>query len=292
IRLPASICGVSGIKGTQTRVSRYGAMPLSFSADNVGPLARTARDLARLMGIIAGHDPLDPTSAREPVPDYEARLTGDIKGMRIGVAASFFTDGAHAEVLAAFEAAIGQLEKAGAVIKRIPMPHMDAIATYSAIVSRCEGGAIHRTWMRERPGDYSIHLAARLYGGLAIPAAYYIEALARRGPILKAFAGEVFGAVDAFLAPTVRIKVPTLAETDIDADPKAIDSYNAISINTRVINYLGLPSVSVPCGLDTNRLPIGLMISGRPFGEGRILAVADTFQRLTDWHKLTPPHTA
>ena len=112
IRLPATMCGITGIKGTQTRVSRYGAMPLSFSADNVGPLARTARDCARLLRGSAGHDPNDPTSSSEPVPDYEAALDGDIRGLVIGIPTNFFLDGADPEVRKAFDAALNVWRRA------------------------------------------------------------------------------------------------------------------------------------------------------------------------------------
>ena len=293
IRLPAAICGVSGIKGTQTRVSRYGAMPLSFSADNVGPLARTARDCARLMGVIAGHDPNDPTSAREPVPDYESALDGSVRGLRIGLPTNFFFDDADADVVAAIQKAVAALREAGATVAEVTLPHMDAISTYGSMLSRAEGGTIHAQWMRERAGDYAVHLSARLYGGLAIPASYYLEALSRRGPILKAFADAVFSRCDVFVAPALRKVVPTLAETDIDrAGAAAIDKFNAVSVNTRPLNYLGLPSMSVPCGFDRNGLPIGLMIQGRPFAEARVMKVADAYQRLTDWHVRKPPLAA
>jgi aspartyl-tRNA(Asn)/glutamyl-tRNA(Gln) amidotransferase subunit A len=289
IRLPASMCGVTGLKGTQTRVSRYGAMPLSFSADNVGPLSRTARDCARLLRIIAGHDPADPTSSTEPVGDYEAALDGDLRGLRIGVPTNFFFDRADPEVGAAFEAAINVLESRGARTLRLQIPHMDAINTYASIVSRVESAAIHAQWMRDRPQDYSIHLSGRLYAGYAIPAVHYVEALSRRGPILRVLGSEVFGKVDVFATPTVRIKVPTLAGTDIDAGaPGAIEAFGIISANTRAINYMGLPSVSVPCGFDSKGLPIGFQIQGRPFAEARVLKVADAFQQDTDWHKRVP----
>ena len=289
IRLPAAMCGVTGIKGTQTRVSRYGAMPLSFSADNVGPLARTARDCARVLRIIAGHDTADPTSATEPVPDYEAALDGNLRGLRIGIPTNFFLDGADPEVLAAFEAAIGVLEGRGATTLRIALPHMDATNAYAAIVSRVEAAAIHAQWMRERPQDYSVHLGGRLYAGYAIPAVHYVEALSRRGPILRALARQVFGKVDVLATPTIRREVPTLAATDIDAGaPGAVEAMSAISANTRPINYLGLPSVSVPCGFDSNGLPIGFQIQGRPFAEARILNVAHAYQQDTAWHESAP----
>jgi len=289
IRLPASMCGVTGIKGTQTRVSRYGAMPLSFSADNVGPLARTARDCARLLRTIGGHDPADPTSSTEPVGDYEAALDGDLRELRIGVPTNFFFDGADPEVQAAFEAAMKVLESRGARILRLAIPHMDAVNTYASIVSRVESATIHAQWMRERPQDYSIQLSGRLYAGYAIPAVHYVEALSRRGPILRALGSEVFGKVDVFATPTIRMKVPTLAATDIDAGaPGAIEAFGVISANTRAINYMGLPSVSIPCGFDSDGLPIGFQIQGRPFAEARVLKVADAFQQDTDWHKRVP----
>ena len=293
IRLPASACGVSGIKPTQSRVSRYGAMPLSFSHDNVGPLARTARDCALMLGVIAGHDPLDPTSADLPVPDYEAALTGDLRGVRIGLAETYFLDGADAPVVAAVEAALAVLAARGAVVTRIRLPLMDAVAAYGGIVSRVEGATIHAQWLRERPGDYAAHLSGRMYPGLAIPAAYYIESLSRRGPILRAFAAEVFGAVDLIATPTIRTVLPTLAETDIDHGPPGTEKrFLAVSDNTRPFNYLGLPAISVPCGFDPNGLPIGLQLAGRPFAEARVLAAADAYQRDTDWHARVPPVVA
>ena len=289
IRLPAAACGVTGIKPTQSRVSRYGAMPLSFSHDNVGPLCRTARDCARIMSIIAGHDPMDPTSSGEPVPDYEAALTGDLRGLRIGVPETYFLEGADAPVLAAMDAALKVLESRGAVVTRMTLPLMDAVAAYGGIVSRVEAATIHAQWMRDDPQAYGKHISGRMYPGYAIPAPYYVESLSRRGPILKAFAAEVFGKVDILVTPTIPTCLPTLAETDIDHGPPGTEhTFMAVSVNTRPFNYLGLPAVSVNCGFDPNGCPIGLQIAGRPFAEGRVLCVADAYQRDTDWHTRRP----
>ena len=290
IRLPASACGVTGLKPTQTRVPRYGVMPLSFSADNVGPLAHTARDCARVLSIIAGHDPRDPTSAEEPVPDYEAALNGDIRGLRMGVPTNAFVDGADAPVVAAVEEAAKVLAARGARIVRLKLPLMAEISAYVGVVSRCEAAAIHARWMRDRAQDYAVHLSARLYAGYAIPAAYYVEALAQRGPVLKQFAAEVFSQCDVLATPTIATCLPTLAETDIDHGPPGTEhKFMAVSVNTRPFNYLGLPTTSQPCGFDPNGLPIGLQIAGRPFAEARVLKVADAYQRDTDWHTRRPP---
>jgi aspartyl-tRNA(Asn)/glutamyl-tRNA(Gln) amidotransferase subunit A len=290
IRLPAAACGVTGIKPTQTRVSRYGVMPLSFSCDNVGPLCRTAQDCARIMTLIAGRDPRDPTSSHLPVPDYEAALDGDLRGVRVGVPTTYFANDADAVVVQATEHALEVLAARGAVVRRIALPLMDAISAYVGIVSRVEAATIHAQWMRTRAGEYGAHISSRMYPGYAIPAVYYIEALARRGPILKAFAAEVFAQVDVLVTPTIRTCLPTLAATDIDHGPPGTEhTFLAVSANTRPFNYLGLPAVSAPCGFDPNGCPIGLQIAGRPFAEARVLKVADAYQRDTEWHNRRPP---
>ncbi len=290
IRLPASACGVTGLKPTQTRVSRAGVMPLSFSCDNVGPLTRTARDCARIMTVIAGHDARDPTSAREPVPDYEASLDGDLRGQRIGVPTNAFFDHADPAVVAAIDAAVAVLAARGATIVRLALPLMDAIAAYVSVISRVEAATIHAEWMRRDPQAYGAHISGRMFPGYAIPAPYYVEALSRRGPILKAFCDAVFSQVDALVTPTIPTALPTLAETDIDHGPPGTERrFMAVSANTRPFNYLGLPAISAPCGFDANLCPIGLQIAGRPFAEARVMRITDAYQRDTDWHARRPP---
>ena len=289
IRLPAAACGTVGLKPTQTRISRAGVMPLSFSCDNVGPLTRTVRDCARIMTVISGHDPADPTSARNPVPDYEAALTGDLRGTRIGLVTNPGLMGTDAPVVAAIHAAAEVLRARGATIVPIELPLMDAVSAYVGIVSRCEGATIHARWMRDQPQDYAVHLSARLYAGYAIPAVYYVEALSARGPILKAFCQDVFDKVDLIALPTIPTILPTLAETDIDHGPPGTEQrFMAVSINTRPFNYLGLPAISLNAGLDPNHCPIGLQLVGRPFAEARVMQAADAYQRDTAWHTLTP----
>ena len=290
IRMPASMCGVTGLKPTQTRISRAGAMAMSFSADCIGPLTRTARDCARLLGAIAGADVRDPTAANEPVPDYEAGLDGDLRGQRIGVPENYFLDGVDDEIVAAFETSLEVLAGRGATIVRLKVPFLDAINAYASVLSRVEAGAAHAAWMRAHSADYGLHVSARLYPTYAIPAAYYLEALSRRGALLRSFVGEVFAAADLLLSPTVRNGVATLAETDVDVGPPGSDrKFFGMSANTKPFSYLGLPSASVCCGYDGGGMPIGLQIAGRPFGEARILRAADAFQRDTDWHRRVPP---
>ena len=290
IRLPASACGVTGLKPTQTRVSRYGAMPLSFTLDNVGPLTRTARDCARMMSMIAGRDPKDPTSSHLPVPDYEGALDGDIRGTRIGVPTNYFFDGADPRVRAAIDQAMEVLTARGAAVRPITLPLMDAVSGYGGIISRVEAATIHAEWMRHRPQDYAAHLSGRMYPGYAIPGPYYLESLSRRGPVLRDFAAQVFAEVDVLATPTIGTALPTLAETDIDNGPAGTEvKFLAVSANTRPFNYLGLPAISIPCGFDGNGLPVGLQLAGRPFAETRLMRLADAYQRDTDWHARKPP---
>ena len=243
-----------------------------------------------MMSVIAGHDPADPTSARNPVPDYEAALTGDLRNTRIGLVTNPGLMGTDAPIVAAIAEAARVLQaRGGATIVPIALPLMDAVSAYGGIVSRCEGGAIHARWMRDRPQDYATHLSARLYPGYAIPATYYVEALSARGPILRAFAAEVFANLDALILPTIPTNLPTLEATSIDDGPPGTETaFLNLSINTRPFNYLGLPAISIPCGLDPNGLPIGLQIAARPFAEARTLSIADAYQRETTWHTKSP----
>ena len=172
---------------------------------------------------------------------------------------------------------------------RLELPLMAAIAAYGGVMSRAEAATIHGRWMRARAPDYSVHLSARLFAGYAMPAAYYVEALAQRGPVLKAFVGDVFSKVDVIVSPTILTCLPTLAETDIDHGPPGTEArFMAVSAGTRAFNYLGLPAVSASCGFDPNGCPIGLHIAGRPFAEGRVLRVAEAYQRDTLWHAMEP----
>jgi aspartyl-tRNA(Asn)/glutamyl-tRNA(Gln) amidotransferase subunit A len=143
--------------------------------------------------------------------------------------------------------------------------------------------------MRARPQDFAIHISARLYGGYAIPGTYYVESQSRRGPLLRRFVAETLTGFDLVATPSLKTRTPTLAESDIDADPANWGRFMAISANTRPFNYLGLPCVSIPCGLDDRGLPIGLQLAGRPFAEATVLRGADAYQRDSDWHARLPP---
>ncbi len=290
VRIPASLCGVTGLKPTWSRVSRYGVMPLAPSLDCIGPLARSARDCARLLAIIARADELDGTASDLPVPRYEQALDGDVRGIRIGLPENWFFDGVDPSIQTRFDAALQVLLGRGGLQDRIRLPEIDRIAVYSSIVSKVEVATLHADWMRSRARDYAIHVSGRMYPGYAIPATFYVEAMRRRGAILKAFMEGVFSKVDVLAMPTLRITAPTIAETDVDVGAVgAVAKFLSLSANTRPFNYLGLPAITVPIGLDSQGLPAGLQLVGRPFSEALLLRLADALQRDTDWHLKRPP---
>ena len=288
VRVPAAANGVLGLKPTYGLVPRSGAMPLSWSLDHVGPLARTARDLARLLGVVAGHDPLDRSSSRRAVPDYEAALDLPLDGLRLGVANNVCVDDVDADVRGLLDAATAALVSAGARQVEVPVPAARPLVALSRVLLYAEAAALHGHWLRTRPGDYSPQVRARIATGVAIPAPIYLEALQLRPLLLRQFVAGVFGDCDVLLAPTLARPVPTLAATDVGADPSMWAVIGQLVQCTAAFNYLGLPALSVPVGFTANGLPAGLQLIGRPFAEATLLRVAARYQELCDWHTRLP----
>jgi aspartyl-tRNA(Asn)/glutamyl-tRNA(Gln) amidotransferase subunit A len=288
IRAPATFCGLSGIKPTWSRVSRHGAMPLSFSMDTVGPLARTVEDCALIMGAIAGADPLDPTASPHPVPDYPAQLARPVKGMRIGTPKHYFYDSMDAEIEGLIRASLEVYARLGAEIVEVELPDMEPWSHAAVMIIAAEAGAAHANWMRTRPQDYSDQVRARLELGLSVPAATYIESLRLRGIALQQFSKMVFGKVDILHAPSVSFQTPTIAETDVGGGSTMMKVMNTITRLTRPGNFLGLPCLSVPAGFAKNGMPTAMQLLGRQFDEATLFAAGHAYQQATDWHLKAP----
>src|SRR4051812_10933892 len=282
VRLPAAICGVVGIKPTQTRVSRYGVMGLSFSLDNVGPLARTVSDAARLLAVIAGPDPRDPTIAAHPVGDYESAArdggAAGIRGLRIGVPANYYGDGLDPEVQKFWEQGTRGLAECGAEIVEVAVPFHEHLSALASAISAAEGATLHAHWMRTRPQDYSPQVRARIEMGLAVPARHYLAALTLRPRLVREFCDRVFAVCDALWTPVLPMQVPERAATDYGDSAEMVAGLAALTRLTRPLNYLGLPGVVLPAGFDHNGLPIGMQLVGPPFAEARLLRVAAAFE--------------
>jgi aspartyl-tRNA(Asn)/glutamyl-tRNA(Gln) amidotransferase subunit A len=288
IRMPAHFCGVTGLKVTWGRISRAGAMPLSQSLDTVGPLARTVEDCALLLGLMAGADPEDPTASLLPVPDYMAATTASLKGLKIGVPTAFYVDDLDADVAKVLDDTIAVLKREGADIVKVELPDQRQLTAACQLVLATEAAAHHKRWLIERPQDYGPQVLMRLQNGLSIPGVLYLEAMRWRGPALSAHVAATSG-VDAVLAPVAPVAAPTIAESDVGNAPNAEAVIQRLTRFTRPINYLGLPSLSIPSGFNGNGLPIGMQLVGRSFDEATLLTIGAAFQRVTDFHERVPP---
>jgi len=307
IRQPASFCGVTGLKPTYGRVSRYGLVAYGSSLDQIGPLTQDVRDAALLLSVIAGHDKRDSTSIDRDVPDYAAALEKPANGVRIGVPAEYFGEGLDAEVRAAVEAAIDVYRQHGATIVPVRLPHMPyAVACYYVIataeassnLARYDG--VHYGYRSANAEDYvDMYCASRqegfgaevrrriMLGTFALSSgyydAYYLKALKVRTLIKRDFEAALAGCdvVAGPAAPTAAFRIGEKVN-----DP--LSMYLA-DIYTISANLAGIPGITVPCGRTQSGLPVGLQLMGPHFAEDRLLRIAHHYQCHTDWHKQTPP---
>ncbi len=287
IRIPASLCGITGLKPTYGRVSRAGVLPLAWSMDHVGPMTRSARDCALMLAAIAGYDPADPTSSVLPVPDYGAALTGDVKGLRVGLLRAHFTDAAAPDVRTALEAAAKQLEQAGAVVDEVDLTQVTHVAAASAAIVASEALAYHGPWMRSRPQDYQPDVRERLRMGAFVTGAQYVRSQQIRA-LLTREVDEALARRDVLLAPATPLAAPVLGARETTLGDGPSDVRAALLRCTRPFNFSGHPACAAPCGFTAGGLPIGLQIVGRPFDEATVLRVVDAYQRITDWHTRRP----
>jgi aspartyl-tRNA(Asn)/glutamyl-tRNA(Gln) amidotransferase subunit A len=288
LRHPAAMCGLTGLKPTLTRVSRAGVMPLSHSLDCVGPVARTARDCARLLEVIAGADPADPTAATHAVPHYEATLDGNVKGLKIAVPRQYYYDPVATEIHKRLDESLATFRSLGATVVEVDVPDMALINTLAHVLMSVEAATIHRHWLETRRDDYADQVRSRIEPGLFYPATRYCEALDMRASLTREYVDLTLGRADVLHLPAIPIPVPTIEETTRGKPEDVARVIGVVGHCTRGINYLGLPGISVPAGFDDRGLPIAFQLVGRPFAESTLLRVADAYQRVTDWHTRLP----
>ena len=309
IRQPASFCGVVGLKPTYGRVSRYGLLAFASSLDQIGPFARTAADAALALSVLAGPDPADATTSHHEVPDFAAALTGDIRGLRVGIPRAFVAEGVDDGVRRAFDAALETLKSAGAALVDIELPHakyaipvyyLVATAEASSNLARYDGvrygyrstreveGSLKMMYSRTRDEGFGAEVKRRIMLGTYVLSAgyydaFYLKALQVR-TLLRNDYEHAFDRVDVVAMPTSPTPPFRLGEkTD---DPLQMYLADVFTVSA---NLAGLPAISVPCGFAGARLPVGLQLTGRMFDEAMLLRVADAFERLTDWHQQAPP---
>jgi aspartyl-tRNA(Asn)/glutamyl-tRNA(Gln) amidotransferase subunit A len=291
IRHPSAMSGVTGLKPTWSRVSGFGVMPLSRSLDCVGPLARSARDCARLLKVIAGFDPLDSSTSLQAVPDYEAMLDGQVRGMKIAVPGGYYLEHLDAGVAACIAEACRVFEDLGASIISTEPPDMAVINRMMSIVLTVEAASLHKDWIRERPQDYAEQVLARFKPGFDFSGMDYYEAITAKKVLALQWVNMSMADADCALLPTIPVPVPSISETTKGDWSEIAKKISAITHCNRGINYLGLPSLSVPAGF-VNALPVAFQLVGREFHEGKLLKMADAFQRVTTWHQKRPPLSA
>ena len=286
IRNPASMCGITGMKATYGRVSRRGVVPLAFSLDHVGPMTRTVRDNALMLQVIAGHDPADPASADEPVPDYAAMLGQSVQGLRIGVIRHFYTTDVvgDPEQVEALEAAARLFAEAGAAITEITLPPLQDFSACGQIILAAEAYAVHARWLKERPQDYGARARERLLAGAELRAVDYMQAVRWRLR-LRDHAAAAFANID-------------VAITASSMDPACrIDDDAALAANywrqaRMPFNVTGQPGLVIPAGFSKDGLPLSMQLVGRPFTEPMLYRVAQFYEDATGWTKRHPAGVA
>jgi aspartyl-tRNA(Asn)/glutamyl-tRNA(Gln) amidotransferase subunit A len=309
IRQPAGLCGITGLKPTYGRVSRYGLLAFASSLDQIGPFTLTAEDAALVFSVIGGFDPHDSTSAPEAMPDLTQALTGDVTGLRIGVPRAFLGDGVDAPILAAYDAALAALAARGATLVDIELPHagygipvyyLICTAEASSNLARYDGVRYgHRTklekddgllqmYERTRDEGFGAEVKRRIMLGTYVLSAgyydaYYLKAQQVR-TLLRQDYDRAFERADVIATPTTPTPAFRLGEKTSDPVQMYLNDIFTVSAN-----LTGLPSISIPCGFAPGMLPIGLQLTGRPFDESTLLRAADAFQRDTDFHTTAPP---
>jgi aspartyl-tRNA(Asn)/glutamyl-tRNA(Gln) amidotransferase subunit A len=283
IRGPAAWCGLAGIKPTYGRVSRRGVFPLSWTLDHCGPLSRSVEDSAITLGVIAGYDPADPACADVPVPNYVQDLDKGVSGLRVGIPRAFFQTATAAtpEVLAGIDRTADQLRDAGATVEDVTLPDYALFAAAGRIMLIAEAFAIHETDLRTRLLDYGEITANRFVLGAAITAADYINALRARRELTNAVNG-VLARFDVLLTASALCTAPRF-----DAPVDSLSS--AGPMQTIPFNVTGHPAMSVPIGLASDGLPIGVQIVGRPFDEAMVFRVSRAVEVLSEWEKVALP---
>ncbi len=313
IRQPAALCGVVGLKPTYGRVSRYGLLAFGSSLDHVGPLTRTVADAARVLSVMAGHDPADATSAREPVPDYSANLTGDIRGARVGVPTRLLESGVDPEISKALEAALDVFVARGATVVDIELPNAGAAIPVYYLVATAEASSnlarydgvrygfrakpeegrnirhddLSTMYGRTRALGFGPEVKRRIMLGTYVLSAgyydaYYLKAQQVRTLIRRDY-DQAFERVDVVAMPTT--PTPAFKIGEKASDPLQMYLGDVFTVSA---NLAGLPAVSVPCGFTAATLPIGLQLTGKMFDEPTLLRIADAYEHDTGWSKKEP----
>lgn len=290
VRIPSAVCGLAGLKPTYGRVSRRGVVPLSWSLDHPGPLARTVEDAALMMNAIAGYDPGDVATVDVPVPDHTAELGRGVTGLTLGVPAYYF-EGVDPEIAAAVRRAIDVLAAEGARVREVTIPLIEYSAAAEGAILGAEAYEYHRRDLRERPEVYGDLVRARLESGEHVSAADYVAAQRMRRALRDSWRDAFHEAgLDAVLAPTLGGSAAVFGPANEVhySDGRVTTSSAAYAPQVYPANMTGLPALSVPCGFTGDGIPIGLQIVGRPFAEPTVLRIGEAYESAAEWKDRAP----
>ena len=282
VRIPAAFCGISGMKQTFGRVPKSGCVPLGYSLDHIGPMTRSARDCAAMLGVMAGYDASDLTAADVAVPDYLAALSGRVEGLRIGVerANHLGATGVLPEAVEAFEAAVTWFAGAGATVEEVAIPNYQEIRNTGLVTMRGEASSYHLSDLQSRWSDYGMYTNRFVGGGAFVTGADYVQAQRYRSHA-RAIMAELMEPFDVLIMPTAGIGAPQVDGLDDT-------SFMGWPVFTPFWNPLGLPVLAIPMGFTNDGMPLSLQIAGKPFDEATVFQVADAFQQATDHHLQVP----
>lgn len=281
IRTPSALCGIYGLKPTFGRVSKFGAIPLAWSLDHIGPMARSAKDLAIVLQAIAGFDHRDPTTVQVEVPDYVALLENRVSGLKIGMPTNYFFDYLEEEIEVSVKEAIKKLESLGATIVDVTIPNLH-LSEYSELVTiQSEAATYHHDTLLEKSHLYGSDVRTTLQAGELVTAVQYLKAQQARRLIREEML-RIFEEVDVIVAPTVSMVAPKWKESfkTIQGESKAVTA--EFVRFAAPANLTGIPSLSIPTGFSTYGLPIGMQLMGRPFQEGTLLSLATAYEEAYD----------
>ena len=277
LRVPAACCGVTSIKPTWDRISRAGAMPLAPQLDTVGFIARHVEDLAMMLGLLAGPDPRDPSASSLPVPDYVAHLDDPVGGLRVGLDEKVAGE-AHPDVQRMVEQVLAVLGKLGLKRASCAFPDWQTLDHLVQLVQLPDAAGAHGAYLRTRPNDYGPQVRARVEIGHFISAVDHLTALRARGTYVQRTLDQTFKDIDIAILPILADPLPTIAELDVGGGPKVQAAMGRVVKYTRPINYLGLPTLTLPVPRGSG-LPNGIQLIGRPFAEAQLLAIGQAYQR-------------
>lgn len=286
VRLPAAAAGIAGLRPTLGRVSNAGVMPLAWTMDTVGPLARTVEDVALVHGVIAGHDPADPATSARSVPEFVRRSRG-LQGARLGIIKDFSLAKMQPAVEEATRTALHEIQSAGAEIIEVDLGDISQFYDAWLAIHLAEPSAVHQQRLRANPDAFGADVRAFLQAGEFILATDYLQAQRYRSHLQAKFMA-AFDGVDAFLTPTAAAPADLLGASPTAFATGLVDSNRELNFFTGLASVLAFPALSVPCGF-ADGVPVGLQIIGRPFDEAGILAIGSAYQTISGWHAYSAP---